>query len=616
MKQCLVSTTILKQADKTKIFIIRTDASSYALGAVLLQGKDEEEHPIEYASRLLTSAERNYSTTEREALAVVWAVNKFRGYIDGSEVIVASDHQPLRWLMSLKSPSGRLARWALQLQEFNLKIEHIPGRANVLADMLSRPSCTHAAQESCDICSIIIDVPTRKPSDLRAEQLKDDELKKIIQSFEDTEKGVDYTNWTERGYIMNQGVLYRYSPTSESEEAQLVIPSHEREKILKEYHDSLTAGHYGAEGTLSRISKRYYWTGMRSYIADYVKNCAECNRYKPSNQKPSGLLQTPVYSQRFEVLSIDLFGPLPESKTGKKWIFIVEDCATKWVELFALTQATAAQCATTLLEEVILRYGLPRRIISDNGSQFVSAVMQQLCFLLGIQQSLTPIYHPQANPVERKNRDLKPRLAILVENDHTLWEEKLPTIRFAMNTAKCDTTGETAAFLQFGRELRTTDDVQHDIRAVIHNDNFVPEITPYLKRFADMTKEIKEKVEAKQDHRKKYADRKRQKGHCFAPGDKVWVELHPVSKASAQKTSKFMPKRDGPYVILTQKSPTTFVIASIENPTEPLATCHTSALKLCTSDSTPVAPIRKRGRPPKAAAGSSPGRPRNQRGRL
>ena len=199
LKQCLVSTPILKQADETKPFIIRTDASSYALGAVLLQGKDEEEHPIEYASRLLTSAERNYSTTEREALAVVWAVNKFRGYIDGSEVIVASDHQPLRWLMSLKSPSGRLARWALQLQEFNLKIEHIPGRANVLADMLSRPSCTHAAQESCDICSIIIDVPTRKPSDLRAEQLKDDELKKIIQSFEDTEKGVDYTNWIKCG---------------------------------------------------------------------------------------------------------------------------------------------------------------------------------------------------------------------------------------------------------------------------------------------------------------------------------------------------------------------------------------------------------------------------------
>ncbi|GFV30705.1 retrovirus-related Pol polyprotein from transposon 297 [Trichonephila clavipes] len=98
------------QADFSKPFLIRTDASNYALGAVLLQGEDKEEHPVEFASRLLNPAERNYSTTEREALAVVWALNKFRGYIDGASITVASDHQPLRWLMKLKSPTGRLAR--------------------------------------------------------------------------------------------------------------------------------------------------------------------------------------------------------------------------------------------------------------------------------------------------------------------------------------------------------------------------------------------------------------------------------------------------------------------------------------------------------------------------
>ncbi|GFV22309.1 retrovirus-related Pol polyprotein from transposon 297 [Trichonephila clavipes] len=113
LKQCLVSPPILKQADFSKPFLIRTDASNYALGAVLLQGEDKEEHPVEFASRLLNPAERNYSTNEREALAVVWAVNKFRGYIDGASITVASDHQPLRWLMKLKSPTGRLTLWAL-----------------------------------------------------------------------------------------------------------------------------------------------------------------------------------------------------------------------------------------------------------------------------------------------------------------------------------------------------------------------------------------------------------------------------------------------------------------------------------------------------------------------
>ncbi|GFY00106.1 retrovirus-related Pol polyprotein from transposon 412 [Trichonephila clavipes] len=243
----------------------------------------------------------------------------------------------------------------------------------------------------CDILAIFVDFPTRLPKEVRQEQLKDDELKKIIECFENNEKSFNYAN---------------------CEEAQLVVPIYERQDILKIHHDAPNAGHYGADGTFEKVSKRYYWTGMRSYITDYVKNCTECNRHKPSNQKPSGLLRTPVYSQRFETSSIDLFGPLPESPSGQKWIIVVEDCCTRWVELFDLPQAPARECATTLMEEVILRFGLPRRLISDHGSQFVGAVMQQLCFILNIDQDIIPVYLPQANPVERKNRDLKPILFV------------------------------------------------------------------------------------------------------------------------------------------------------------------------------------------------------------
>ncbi|GFX49570.1 integrase catalytic domain-containing protein [Trichonephila clavipes] len=110
--------------------------------------------------------------------------------------------------------------------------------------------------------------------------------------------------------------------------------------------------------------------------------------------------------------------------------------------------------------------------------------MQQICYVLNIHQSLIPVYQPQANPVEQKNRDLKPRLAILVQDKHDCWSEKLPFIRFALNTAKCETTGQTAAFLNFVRELRTPSEIVKDIQVVIQNANFVPEITPYLKKFA------------------------------------------------------------------------------------------------------------------------------------
>ncbi|GFX53074.1 hypothetical protein TNCV_1655331 [Trichonephila clavipes] len=288
--------------------------------------------------------------------------------------------------------------------------------------------------------------------------------------------------------------------------------------------------------------------------------------------------KTPVPSQRFETLAIDLFGPLPESKDGKRWILIIEDCTTKWVELFALPNVTAKECAITLIEEVLLRYAIPRRLISDNGTQFVSAVMQQICYLLNIHQSLIPVYHPQANPVERKNRDLKPRLAILVQDKHDCWSEKLPFIRFSLNTAKF----------------------------VIQNDNFVPEITTYLKKFAKFSTQIREVVEEQQDSKKFYADKKRKTAPTYQPGEHVFVASHPLSNAAQRRSAKLMPHRDGPYVILTQRSPSSYEIASLDNPGVPLRVYHTSALTPCTNNKVkPLIPLRKRFRSPKVP--QSPG---------
>ncbi|GFT05896.1 integrase catalytic domain-containing protein [Trichonephila clavipes] len=235
------------------------------------------------------------------------------------------------------------------------------------------------------------------------------------------------------------------------------------------------------------------------------------------------------------------------------------------------------------MEEVILRYGLPRKLISDHGSQFVGAVMQQLCFILNIDQDIIPVYHPQANPVERKNRDLKPRIAILVQNRHDEWEDKLPSIRFALNSAKCDTT----------------------------------EITPYLKKLARISSEVRERIEEKQDQRKTFYDKRHRPGPLYHPGDKVWVTLHPLSNAAHKNTAKFMPKRDGPYIIVTQRSLTTYEVANPNNPHEVLGPYHSSALRPCIDkEATPGMPLRKRGRPRKdnSAGSSSRTIPRNQRG--
>ncbi|XP_063388255.1 uncharacterized protein LOC134674130 [Cydia fagiglandana] len=500
LKRLLTTAPILVQADFSRPFILRTDSSNYALGAVLLQGDGNEERPIEYASRLLNAAERNYSTTEREALAVVWAVERFRPYLDGQPVVIGSDHQPLRWLLSLKSPAGRLVRWALRLQAFDIRFEYTPGKANVVADTLSRTVCSGDSREDCGICSVVVDLPKKNPAELRREQLADPEVEKIIKEIEGSDE-VASRRWTERGYLMDQGVLYRYNPDSDSETPQLVIPSSLRAEIIKECHDSPVAGHPGVDRTYQKVAQLYYFTGMRRIITDYVKACIHCQRYKATNTKPPGLLQTPLMNQRNEVLAMDLFGPLPPGDQGERWIFLVEDTATRWTELYALKDATAEACAVILVEEYFMRFGLPRRVISDNGVQFVTAVMRQCMAALGIKQNLAPLYHPEANPAERKNRDMKAMLAQLVEEDHTSWPRKLPVIRFALNSARCRTTG------------------------------------------------IRERVEVQQDKAKQYADTSRRPSDEFEVGDLVLLKSHLLSNTSKDVTAKFLPRRDGPYVI-------------------------------------------------------------------
>lgn len=605
LRESLASSPVLAQADNTKPYTIKTDASSYALGAVLVQGEGETEHPVEYASRLLTKAERNYSTTEREALGVVWAVAKFRGYIEGAKITILTDHQALRWLMSLKSPTGRLARWALLLQPYDLSIKYISGKTNVVADSLSRPSCEPATEEDCGVCTVVVDMPAKSKEVIREEQHKDEDIAKIVQCLESTdEEKARY--WSRKGYHSNNGLLYRYGPDSDRETSQLVIPKQEQENILAAYHNDATAGHYGIDKTFERIAKRYFWKGMRKHIETYVRHCLQCQRYKCSNQKPAGLLQTTAQNQRFEVVAFDLFGPLPRTAGNHNWIFIIEDVATRWVELFALERATAEECARIMLEEIILRYGTPRRFISDNGTQFVSNVMQQLTYCLNIQHGFTPVYHPETNPVERRNRDLKTQLAILVEDNHATWADKLPSIRFAMNTATSCSTGQTPAYLTFGRELRTPDDVQHDLREIVTNDNFVKELTPRLLLMADTLARAREVQEEKEEKRKEYVDQKRQACPDYKPGDLVLVATHVLSKSSQGFSSKLAPRRDGPYVIVRRHGASSFEVASTDSKT-PVGVYHASALTRYRSEDTtvpePSLPIRKRGRPRKETSG-------------
>ncbi|XP_036341690.1 uncharacterized protein LOC118751035 [Rhagoletis pomonella] len=202
--------------------------------------------------------------------------------------------------------------------------------------------------------------------------------------------------------------------------------------------------------------------------------------------------------------------------------------------------------------------------------------MQKVCFCLNIDQVFTPVYHPQANPVEKKNRDLKTQLVILVGKQHRDWAEELPAIRFAMNTTPCQSTGYTAAYLTFGRELRTIDDIQHDLRAVIHSENFIAEITPYLSTLAEVFASAREFELRQQDANKALTNPRRRNQENLEIGSKVLVTTHVLSNASKGVTSKFIPRRDGPYVIIAKQGTTAYVIAHEDNLQQPLGTYHAS----------------------------------------
>ncbi|GFU79481.1 retrovirus-related Pol polyprotein from transposon 297 [Trichonephila clavipes] len=253
-KKCLLLPKNIGDVRRKSFTEIHTDASGYGIGAVLVQIQNNVEKVIAYASRTLTKAEKNYSTTERECLAIVWATNKFRPYIFGKHFTVVTDHHSLCWLMNLKDPSGRLARWALRLQEHDFDVKYKTGKKHSDADALSR----NPVEEKTETPDKFLAVTTTTHP------------KRRIQ-------------------------IHRRYPLQEEfdPDGKLwlpVIPKHLRADILRHFHDAPTAGHLGFAKTYDRIRKRFYWPGMYRNVVRYVMHCRECQRRKSVPQRPPGRL--------------------------------------------------------------------------------------------------------------------------------------------------------------------------------------------------------------------------------------------------------------------------------------------------------------------------------------
>lgn len=309
IRDSLTRTPILTRPDIAKPFCVQTDASSVGLGAVLAQTIDGAERVVAYASRALTDAEKRYSATE--CLAVVWAIRKFRPYLEGYSFTVVTDHHSLRWLHSLRNPTGRLARWALELLEYDYEIIHRKGALHHVPDALSRIP-EQMLGETVLTASASQDAGSKEP----AEEMETTDQWYIRQLERVKENPSRFPHWRIR-----DGKLYMSRPrkiisdiVEDTSRWKLVLPREKQSEVLRESHDHPQSGHMGIEKTFQRIAVLYYWPRLFRDVVAYVRRCETCQKVKPSQQAPAGLMGRRNVGQPWEVVAADIMGPFPRSR--------------------------------------------------------------------------------------------------------------------------------------------------------------------------------------------------------------------------------------------------------------------------------------------------------------
>lgn len=545
LKSKLVCGPVLGHFMPDAITHIHTDASGHGIGAVLIQIQGGNEKPIAYASRTLSSAEKNYSTTEKECLSVVWAIGKFRSYLWGRPFTVVTDHHSLCWLANLKDPSGRLARWALRLQEFDISIQFKSGKKHKDADCLSRNPISQPKDDSFE------DIPSFAVlTNFKEEQAKDQTLKDLRAITSKTKSST---------YSIRDGILYRKNYDPLGQEWLLVVPKHLRSNILKSLHDAPTAGHLGFAKTYDRVRRTYYWPGMFRSVRRYVSHCRECQRRKSPPQLPPGMLQpiTPA-NIPFAKIGIDLLGRFPLTNEKNRWVIVCTDYLTRFTVTKATPTGEAIEIAKFLVEEIILKHGAPREIISDRGRAFMSNLISEINALCRTAHLLTTAYHPQTNGLtERFNKTLADMLSMYVSVEQKNWDSILPFVTFAYNSAKQETTGFSPFFLLYGRNVETPLDVIFPIDQTEASDNYVKRILTNAEEARQLAQLHILRGQAKDKNR--YDARHRHV--IYKPGDHVWV-FTPVRKVGLSE--KLLRRYFGPYRVTRRLSDVTYAVESVE----------------------------------------------------
>lgn len=496
-------------------------------------------------------------------MALVSGIQHFRSYLYGIHFKVFTDHSAVRWLMQLKKPSGQLARWAILLQQHDFEIVHRAGLNNGNADALSRRPYEPIVA-ALDSHGVQID----KVRDL---QCKDPTLADIIEYLEweelpaNNKAAKTLLHTIEQYYLDPDGLLCHIwfpgshrVPTSKS---QLVISTALRHEVLLQVHDIPFSGHLGVNKTYAKLRDRYFWPKMYMDVQHHVLSCESCAMRKtPRQRKTTPLLPLPVTGPG-ERWAVDRLGPFIESTSKNRYVVVFTDYCTRWVECFAVPNIEAQTIANLLVKEIIPLHDAPRTLLSDRGSNFLSSLVKETCFLMNTNKIFTTSFRPQTDGlVERFNGTLAQCISMYVDTNQRNWDEHLNAIQFVYRTALSDVLGESPFYMMYGRDAVLPGDPallpprEMSSSVAEHRARVVGNIEIAQKIVAENTQRAQQKMKDLHD---RFAAPTR-----FQLGERVWIYTPKNHRGLCKKLAH---NWHGPYRIVEFLSPVHCILRAVDN---------------------------------------------------
>ncbi len=546
LKDCLSSKNLLVYPDTNKPLVIQTDASEKAIGFVLAQEEQGQLRPIQFGGRVLTDTERKYSVTDKELLAIFFAVKKCQVYVLGQDYVVYTDHKPLIYLNCFQDLISRRYRWIQYLEEMRTIIRYIPGKENVVADYFSRNVKEASFGTPIKIQALVLEAIKYSDEELLGAQMEDEDLLAVIENLQGKTVKLPKSFQAQRGKLtIDNGGMLLYNHHGNQ---LIVTPKELRKEILTRSHANWSAGHYGIFKTHRKILEKFWWPNLHQEVCDFIAHCSVCLEIKPQQKKSRmGLRKFP--NVPLEVVSIDFLVDLPQTRRGNKHILVVNDQFSKYIQLYPIKDRTALTAARCMVD-YLMKFGLPYKLFSDQDPAFESELFQCLMKELGVKKLRTTSYNPQNNGLtEQSNSVTKQYLTAFVNSDTATkpeWDCWTREAAYAYNMSTHSSTGYTPAQLMFGRKFRALIDILY---GTFKSDLETPAtVTAFAEKLERMYELARASMATRQQSFASYYD-KRTRDDPLKVNDKVYVYL------PRNKRVKLAKKWHGPFVIVEENHP-------------------------------------------------------------